>query len=74
MNKTLTLEQADDLVTKDDRYWWETYGKTLVSFRAGRGPTYFKKDGYFNRAWSRGKGRWGTIRRIEVSNEGTFTL
>ena len=75
MRKTLTLEQADNLASSDDRIWWETYGKTLVSFRPGRGGnTQWRKNGYFNRAWSRGRGNWGTIKRIEVSEDGLFRL
>lgn len=74
MSKILDLQQADALVTADDRVWWETYGKTLVSFRPGRGGnTQWRKDGYYNRAW-RGKQKWGTIRRVEVSDDGTFRL
>lgn len=73
MNKTLTLEQADNLVTADDRYWWETFGKTLVHFRPARGAAYFRKDAYFNRQW-RSKNKWGTVRRFEVGDDGLFNL
>lgn len=74
MNKTLTLEQADALVTADDRVWWETYGKTLVSFRPTKGEMFFNKNAYFNRDWNRGRGKWGTIKRIEVGSDGLFRL
>lgn len=75
MKKTLTLEQANELIESDDRYFWETYGKTLLSYRPARdGGVQFRKDAYFNRNWNRGRGRWGTVRRIEVSDRGTFTL
>ena len=75
MKKTLTLEEADALVTKNDRYFWETYGKVLLSYRPARDSgVQFRKDAYFNRRWNFGRGRWGTVRRIHVSNEGTFTV
>lgn len=73
MNKTLTLEQADTLTESDDRYWWETWGKTLVSFRPARGAAYFRKDSYYNRNW-RSRNKWGTIRRFEVGDDGLFRL
>lgn len=73
MNKTLTLEQADQLVSDDDRVWWETWGKTLVSFRPARGAAYFRKDAYYNRNW-RSRNKWGRIRRIEVGDDGLFRL
>lgn len=72
MNKTLTLEQADTLVDNDDRVWWETFAKTLVIFRPGRGgTTQWRKDGYYNRGW-RGRSKWGTTRRIEIGEDGLF--
>lgn len=74
MKKTLSLEAADSLVTKNDRWWWETYGKTLVHFTPARGTVLFRKDGYFNRSWRRGKGAWGTIKRHEVGNDGLFRV
>ena len=71
----MTVEQADVLVSKDPTVvWWETWGKTLVSFRPGRGGnTQWRKDGFYNRAW-RGKQKWGTVKRIEVSEDGLFRL
>lgn len=73
MNKTLTLEQADALVTKDDRVWWETWGKTLVRFTPSRFSTLMSVNGYRNPNW-RGKNKWGTIQRVEVNDQGLFVL
>lgn len=74
MNKTLTLEQAADLVESDDRYGWEIYAKTLTFFRPSRHSVLMRKDGHFNRSWRRGKGQWGTLKRIEVGADGLFRL
>lgn len=73
MSKTLELADAERLVDSNDKYWWETYGKTLVSFRPHRFSTEFSKNGYYNRAW-RGRNKWGFVKRIEVSNDGKFRL
>ena len=70
---TLSLEDAETLVETNDKYWWETYAKVLVSFRPGRGAVYMRPDGYYNRGW-RGKKKWGTIRRYEINNEGKFII
>lgn len=72
--KTLTLEQADALVSTDDRYGWETYAKTLTFFRPSRRSVLMRKDGYYNRAWRFGKGQWGTLKRVEIGNDGLFRL
>lgn len=72
----MTLSEVEALVeTSKGKYFWETYAKTLVSFRATR-PEYarIRKDGYFNRNWSRGRGAWGTIKRYEIQPDGTFKL
>lgn len=74
--KNLTLSDAETLVDNSNgKFWWETYGKTIVQFRPTR-PDYarMRKDGYFNRNWSRGRGAWGTIRRYEVRDDGTFQV
>lgn len=76
MNKqVMTVDEVDTLISIDStRMWWETYAKTFVSFRPGRGATYFKPDGYYNRRWRGRRGRWGTIKRVEISEDGMFRL
>lgn len=74
MNKPLTVDDVDTLVSSNDKMWWETYAKTVVSFRPGRGGgILFRTDAYYNREW-RGKQKWGTIKRIEISDDGLFRL
>lgn len=75
MTHILTLEEADALVDKDStKYWWDTYAKTLVLYTPTRaGSHWFKKDAVYNRRW-RGRNRWGTVRRIEVNEQGLFEI
>lgn len=73
--RVLSLDEADALVTKDStKYWWETYAKTLILFTPARaGSHWFNKQAVYNRSW-RGKNAWGTVRRVEVNNQGQFVL
>jgi len=73
-NKTLSLADADRLVDTNDRYRWETYAKVLTLFTPSRTSTLYRTDGWFNREWRRGKGQWGTLKRIEISEDGKFRL
>lgn len=70
---TITLDETVQLVDSDNKFWWETYAKTFVSFTPGRGSTVFRPDGYFHRGWFGGRGCWGTIKRHEVNDDGTFS-
>ena len=70
---TLSLNEADQLVNTNDKFWWETYGKVLVKFMPSRWNTQMRPDGYYNRDW-RGRNKWGRIKRVEVNDEGRFVL